>query len=146
MTEQSISVTGRFAAQLYALADPRNRARLAALRRGLGRPLATPGDAACEFYRLLAAEVRRRDELAYWTAATLFAAFPPREGTVVLKGASVAAALRRLGQQQGGDDALARLERRLLQLLAARSSRDRHRICVRHSERRTHAFNTSEEV
>lgn len=122
MTEQTISAPGQFAARLHALADPRNRGRVAALRRGLGRPVGIPGDAACEFYRLLPADVSRHDELAYWTAATLFAAFPPREGTVIAKRRSVAAALRHLGEQQGGDDALARVERRLLQLLAARSA------------------------
>jgi len=114
--------TCQFAAQLHALADPHNRGRVAALRRGLGRPVGTPGDAACEFYRLLPADVSRRDEPAYWTAATLFAAFPPREGARFAKGASVAAALRGFGEQRGGNDALARVERRLLLLLAARSS------------------------
>lgn len=120
MTDTATAQPDRFLPGLYALLDQRNRGRLAALRRGLGRPLATPGDAAREFYRLLPARVSHRDEMAYWTAATLFAAFPPGNGANVATGASVGAALRRLGEQQGGEDALARVERRALQLLAAR--------------------------
>jgi CRISPR type I-E-associated protein CasB/Cse2 len=106
---------------LYALLDEHNRGRLAALRRGLGRPVATPGDAAREFYRLLPAGASARDETAYWTATTLFATFPPRDGANVATGASVGKALRLLGDQHGGEDGLARVERRMLQLLAARS-------------------------
>jgi CRISPR type I-E-associated protein CasB/Cse2 len=123
MTDAVTAQPDRFLPGLYALLDQRNRGRLAALRRGLGRPVATPGDAAREFYRLLPAEASNRAEMAYWTAATLFAAFPPRHGANVAAGLSVGAALRRLGEQQGGDDALARVERRVLQLLAARLPR-----------------------
>ena len=66
----------QFIAALHALLDQRNRGRLAALRRGLGRPVAAPGDAAREFYRLLPGGISHRDEPAYWAAATLFAAAP----------------------------------------------------------------------
>jgi CRISPR system Cascade subunit CasB len=105
-----------FVRGLHTLLDEHNRGRLAALRRGLGQPVGTPGGAAREFYRLLPPGLSDREEPAYWTAATLFAAFPPRDGTTVA--ASVAGALRRLTAHNGGEDALP--ERRLLQLLASR--------------------------
>lgn len=110
-----------FGARLGALLDLRNRGRLAALRRGLGRPVGTPPDAAREFYRILPVGIDQRNEHAYWTAATLFAAYPPREDVRVAVGASVATALRRLADQDGaGEEAVQRVERRLLPLLNAR--------------------------
>jgi CRISPR type I-E-associated protein CasB/Cse2 len=111
---------GTFTGGLYGLLIPSSRGRLAALRRGLGRPVATPADAAREFYRLLPQGVPEHDEHAYWTAATVFAAFPPRDGAAGGQGTSPATALRRLVDLRGGDAESQPAERRLLQLLDAR--------------------------
>ncbi len=100
----------KFIEYLYSLAERQDRAALAALRRGLGKPPGTVPDMYPYVVPWLPADLYRSEEAAYYLVAALFA-FHPSHTDQGNMGDHMAAA-----RDEGNNDSL---ERRFVALLSA---------------------------
>lgn len=116
----------RFISRLVDLAARRDRATLAALRRGVGRSPGETPEAARAFYRLLPGEVGRAEN-DYWLVATLFSLHPSATTEAADKRKpTLADSLARLGHADGAKSNAA--ERMLMVLLRAERDELAHHL------------------